>query len=144
MLAAGRLFVADRNYNLSILDAATGDRIAALNQCAAGGASAYGQSGYLRRTGKEGGRLAKVDRDGKEIWNLPLPLGSLPSAPVEAGGLVAVAGNTGLVSAVSAADGRLLWQYQATPGLYLPGGTVPANGTLYAAGLDGAVTAIEK
>ena len=144
VLAAGRLFVADRNYNLSILDAATGERIAALNQCAAVGASADGQSVYLRRTGKEGGRLAKVDRDGKEIWNLPLPLGSLPSAPVEAGGLVAVAGNTGLVSAVSAADGRLLWQYQATPGLYLPGGTVPANGTLYAAGLDGAVTAIEK
>lgn len=137
----GRVFAADRNMTLTVFDAATGERLFSRQGCAAVAPAADGSGVYLR-VPTRGGPLVKIDRDGNEVWRCDAGLGYLPSVPWEADGIVAVATSTGRVSAISAADGRLLWQYCATPGLYLPGGAVPSRGVVYAAGLDGAVTAI--
>lgn len=142
VVLGGRVFAADRNYKLIFLNAATGERLQALDHCSAIAPAADGKSIYMRRYGN--GMLTKIDADGKELWNCPAGLGSLPVTPAEADGLIAVTSNTGLVSAVSAANGSLLWQYQAVPGFYVPGGAQPAGGVIYVAGLDGSVSAISK
>jgi len=87
--------------------------------------------------------LARLDLNGTEVWSCDIRLGALPAPPVEAGGSVIAASDRGLVSGVSPVDGRLLWQYQVSAGCYLPGGAVLADGVVYTAGLDGAVTAIQ-
>ncbi|MDH7570637.1 MAG: PQQ-binding-like beta-propeller repeat protein, partial [Armatimonadota bacterium] len=141
VLAGGRLFAADRNMKLTILNAATGERLGGVSGCSAVAAAADGGAVYLRRSGA-GGAVTKLSVDGTEVWNAAVETGALPSPPTEAGGQVAVAGNTGLVSVLSAADGRVLWQYRANAGFYVPGGALIHEGVVYTAALDGSVTAI--
>ena len=104
--------------------------------------AADGRGVYIRRPGLRQG-LARLDLDGTEVWSCDIRLGALPAPPIEAGGTVIAASDRGVVSAVSPEDGRLLWQYQVSAGCYLPGGAAMADGVVYTAGLDGAVTAIK-
>ncbi|HOM80786.1 MAG TPA: PQQ-binding-like beta-propeller repeat protein [Armatimonadota bacterium] len=142
VVAGGRIFAADRNYKLTILDAATGERVGVVDRCAAVSPAADGRGVYIRRPGLQHG-LARLDLNGTEVWSCDIRLGALPAPPVEAGGSVIAASDRGLVSGVSPVDGRLLWQYQVSAGCYLPGGAAMADGVVYTAGLDGAVTAIQ-
>jgi outer membrane protein assembly factor BamB len=48
----------------------------------------------------------------------------------------------GLVSAVDAATGRVRWQYQATPQLYVLSRVAMSQGVAYVSGMDGSVTAL--
>ncbi len=104
--------------------------------------SADGQGVWTKLIGGEGAALAKLDRDGDIIFRVPAIVGSVPSIPAEADGLVAVTANASIVSAHAAADGALLWQYQVSPGLYLPAGAVTRAGVVYVVGMDGSITAL--
>ncbi|MBI5834946.1 MAG: PQQ-binding-like beta-propeller repeat protein [Armatimonadetes bacterium] len=137
-----RVFCADRHYDLTIVDAATGARIGTRPGVVSTSPAADGTGVWAKLTDKEGPALARLDRDGKVVWRCAVPAGSLPSAPAEGHGLVAVTSNTGLVSAVSAADGKLRWQYRVCPGYYVPGAAVAEDGTVVVAAADGSVTAV--
>jgi len=94
---------------------------------------------YLRRTSS---KLDKVDSTGKVVWSADVPAGIVPAAPTEVGGIVYVCGNRGTVSAVSASEGKVLWQYDSTPSLYVLAGVSASGSTAYVVGTDGSLTAL--
>ena len=139
VVAAGRVFIADRDYMLTIIDAETGERIDARKGVAATGLSEDGRFVYLRKTD---GNLEKVDAAGGVIWSVPCKMGYIPAAPTEKDGVVYVASGLGLVSAVSAQDGKILWQYQASPQLFVMSSVVSDGKHAYVTSFDGMLTAI--
>ena len=56
--------------------------------------------------------------------------------------IVFSASATGRIIALNAADGKQLWEYQATPKLYVFSDPVPGEGRVYVTGMDGSVTAL--
>ena len=110
MLVGERLFVADRAYKLTMLDALTGERLGMIEKCVAVGASPDGQSAYVRHTDN---RVSKLDAEGGVVWTTEAPTGAIPAAPVCAYGRVLVASNLGVVSMLDAESGALLWSYCA-------------------------------
>ncbi len=136
----GKLMVADRNYSLTIFDATTGDRVTAMKAVSAVGLSEDGHSAYLRKTS---GELVKVDAAGATLWSVPAQMDFLPVPPVEKDGVVYVAGGKGLVSAVSAQDGKILWQYQASPQLFVMAPVAADGSRAYVVSFDGSLTAIK-
>jgi len=148
--ADGKVFVADRAYQLSVVHAPSGIRLSAaedtenfpaFGQCGGVGLSEDGRFLYLRRTH---GKLTKIDPEGKVIWESEVPTGYVPTAPTEQGGVVYVCSSTGRVSAVEAATGRQRWQYQVTPQLYVLSRVTAAQGVAYVSGMDGSVTALAR
>ncbi len=135
----GVVFTPDRKYEMSLSDYATGNVISSMTTVAAVGLSADGQSVYLRRNNN---KLDKVDSTGKTIWSADVPTGMVPAAPTEVDGVVYVCGNKGTVSAISAADGKVLWQYDSTPTLYVLAGVGASGSTAYVVGTDGSLTAL--
>ncbi len=140
VVVEGKVFIADRNYMLTIIDAVSGARIDAMNGISAEGISADGKYAYLR---KNNGELVKVDSSGKPIWSVPAELGAIPAAPVEVNGIVYVASGKGKVSAVSAADGKIVWQYQASPQLFVMSSMACDGKNVYVTAFDGTLTAIK-
>lgn len=138
--SSGKVFVADRNSQLSIIDAAAGTVTKSENECVAIGISEDGKAVYER---KPGVGLSKIDLDGNQIWKADADAGSVPAAPVEKDGVVYVVSNLGLVQAFNAADGKPLWTYRATPLLYVMSEVEVADGVVYVSGMDGTVTAIK-
>ena len=138
--SSGKVFVADRDSQLSIIDAASGAVTKSENECVAVGISEDGKAVYER---KPGAGLSKIDLDGNQIWMADADAGSVPAAPVEKDGVVYVVSNLGLVQAFNAADGKLLWEYRATPLLYVLSEVEVADGVVYVSGMDGTVTAIK-
>jgi outer membrane protein assembly factor BamB len=139
VVAGGKLMIADRSYALTILDAETGELTGSATRVSATGLSEDGRFVYLRKTD---GQLAKIDSSGKEIWSVPAHLGAIPTAPTEKNGVVYVASATGLVSAISAEDGRSLWQYQASPQLFVMSSVISDGVNAYVTAFDGTLTAI--
>jgi outer membrane protein assembly factor BamB len=137
--AGGRVFCADRHYSLSIVDAATGELLDTRERVSATALSADGRAIYLRRTD---GDLTRISTDGTELWSTPASMDILPTAPVEAGGVVYACSAAGLLSALSARDGTLLWQFAVTPQLRVYAVPAPGDGVVYTAGMDGSITAI--
>ena len=135
-----KVFAADRSYRMIILDAATGERINALSGVAAAGPSADGKSVYLRKTT---GDLVKINSQGEAIWSAPAELNAIPTAPAEKDGVVFVASARGKVSAVNAADGKILWQYQASPQLFVMSSVASDGKNAYVTAFDGTVSAIK-
>lgn len=140
VVAGGKVFAADRRYNLTILDAVTGERLGTQEGVAAAGLSEDGQYIYLRKTT---GNLVKMDADQNVIWEVEAELNALPIAPVEKSGIVYVASAQGKVSAVSARFGRILWQYQASPQLFVMAGVGSDGVNAYVPAFDGHLTAIK-
>lgn len=110
VLVGERLFVADRAYKLTMLDALTGERLGIMEKCVAVGPSADGQSVYVRHTDN---RVSKLNADGGVVWTTEAPTGAIPAAPMCAHGRVLVASNLGVVSMLDAESGALLWSYRA-------------------------------
>jgi len=135
----GMVFVADRKYRCAIIDDATGKIANSLDSIAAVSLSGDGQSVYLRHTNR---KISKVDSTGKEIWSVTVPTDFVPAAPTEAGGIVYVCGGRGTASAISAADGKVLWQYDTTPTQYVLASVGAADSTAYVVGTDGSLTAL--
>lgn len=141
VVAGGKVFAADRRYNLTILDAITGERLGTMEGVAAAGLSEDGRFIYLRKTT---GNLVKMDPDQNVIWEVNAELNALPVAPVEKHGVVYVASAQGKVSAVSARFGRILWQYQASPQLFVMAGVGTDGINAYVPAFDGHLTAIKS
>ena len=139
VVCKGVVSAPDRKYECSLSDAATGNVNSSLESVAAVGLSMDGQFVYLRRTNN---KLDKVDSTGKVVWSVDVPTGIVPAAPTEVGGIVYVCGNRGTVSAVSASEGKVLWQYDSTPSLYVLAGVGAGDSTAYVVGTDGSLTAL--
>jgi outer membrane protein assembly factor BamB len=140
VVAEGKLMIADRNMMLTMLNAETGEPVGSLKGVSATGLSEDGKSVYLRKTD---GKLAKVDSSGKELWSVPAHLGAIPTAPTEKNGVVYVASGKGVVSAIAADTGKVLWQYQASPQLFVMC-SVACDGTnACLTAFDGSLTAIK-
>lgn len=135
-----RVYIADRRYHLSIMDAATGDLVGSRQNVSGVGLSEDGASVYLRTTNAG---LVKLDAGGAEVWTASVPLGYVATAPVEREGVVYSLSSLGILSAVEAASGRVLWTFPALPGFYAMADPTIANGVVYIAGMDGSVTALE-
>lgn len=139
--ASGKAVCADRNSDLSIIDATTGTISKWEGDCVGVGISQDGKSLYARKP--SAGALEKLDLNGNPIWKVPAEVDSVPAAPVEKDGIVYVVQRLGLVQAFSAEDGRALWQYQATPMLYVLSEVEAADGVVYVTGMDGSITALK-
>jgi outer membrane protein assembly factor BamB len=135
----GMVFVADRKYRCAIIDDATGKIVNSLDGISGVGLSGDGQSVYLRHTN---GSVSKVDCTGKDIWSASVPTDIVPTAPTESGSVVYACGGRGTLSAMSAADGKVLWQYDTTPTQYVLASVGAADSTAYVVGTDGSLTAV--
>jgi outer membrane protein assembly factor BamB len=140
VVAEGKLMIADRNMMLTILNAETGEPASSQRQVSATGISEDGKSVYLR---KLTGHVAKIDSSGKEIWSVSAHVGAIPTAPTEKNGVVYVSSGKGTVSAIAADSGKILWQYQSSPQLFVMS-SVACDGTnAYVTAFDGSLTAIK-
>lgn len=137
--AGNRLWIADRMYRLSILNAATGAMLSEEKDVASTALSEDGQSVYLRGTT---GNLRKVAANGTTLWSAPARTSFLPSAPTERDGVVFSNTATGTVIALDAGTGKQLWSYQCTPRLYVFSDPVSDGERVYVTGMDGTVTAL--
>lgn len=139
IVAGGKLFAADRKYSLSIMDAANGKLISSMENISGAGLSADSKFVYLRKTDKA---LTKIDLNGKQVWSANVSMDAEPVAPREVDGVVYVCSQRGLVSAVSAKNAKVLWQYQATPQSFVLCSVSATNGIAYISGTDGSLTAV--
>ena len=140
VVADGKLMIADRNMMLTILDPETGEPAGSMRRVSATGVSEDGKYAYLRKTN---GDVAKIDGTGKEIWSTPAHVGYIPTAPTEKDGVVYVSSGNGLVSALTADAGKLLWQYQASPQLFVMCSVASDGTNAYLTSFDGSLTAIK-
>jgi outer membrane protein assembly factor BamB len=140
VVAEGKLMIADRNMMLSILNAETGEPFSAVKGVSATGLSEDGKFAYLRKTN---GDVAKVDSSGKEIWSVRAHVGAIPTAPTEKHGVVYVSSGKGIVSAIAADSGKLLWEYQGSPQLYVMCSVACDGENAYLTAFDGSLTAIK-
>lgn len=131
-----RVLIADRGYRLSIIE--DGKLVGEQETSGAVVASRDGKA-YVKRTD---GALEKVDATGASIWTAKCETGLAPTMPAEGGSAVFVVSSTGLVTAVDAASGKILWQRRATPQLYVLASPAARAHVVYVAGMDGSVTAI--
>ena len=140
VVAEGKLMIADRDMMVTILNADTGEPAGSLRGVSATGMSEDGKFVYLRKTN---GNVAKIDSSAKEIWSVPAHVGAIPTAPIEKNGVVYVSSGKGTVSAVAADSGKILWQYQGSPQLFVMC-SVACDGTnAYMTAFDGSLTAIK-
>lgn len=139
-LAGDRLFVADRAYRLTVLDAATGARLADEDKCAAVAGSADGQAVYLRHTD---GRVSKRNADGSIAWAADAPTGALPTQPAVADGRVYVVSNTGILSILDEATGALLAGQRVFAGTFVFAAPAADGRRVYLADAAGQVLALE-
>jgi outer membrane protein assembly factor BamB len=139
VVTAGKVFIADRDSKLGIMDTVTGEFRGNAAGIVAVGLAEDGKSVYVRKPNAVG----KLDLDGKEIWSVEASADSVPASPVERDGIVYVVSRLGLVQALSADDGSLVWSYQATPLLYVFDQVTVADGIVYVSSMDGSVTAIK-
>ncbi|HPD30945.1 MAG TPA: PQQ-binding-like beta-propeller repeat protein [Phycisphaerae bacterium] len=141
IIVGDRLFVCDRDYRLGSYSL-TGEYHAEISEgIAAIGLTADKKGFYARGLAKG---VSRYDGLGKRIWkNDEVLMGRFPVPPVEADGRVYACSNRGLLVALDADDGKLLWQYQATPQLHVMAGVaLDKNGRAYVAGMDGSVTQV--
>jgi outer membrane protein assembly factor BamB len=140
VVSEGKVVIADRNMMVSILNADTGEPVGSLRGVSATGISEDGKFVYLRKTG---GHVAKLDASGKELWSVPAHVGYIPTAPTEKNGVVYVCSGNGTVSALAADTGKLLWEYQASPQLFVMSSVVSDGANAYVTAFDGTLTAIK-
>lgn len=139
VVTGGKVFIADRDSQLGIMDAETGVISGSSPGCVATGISEDGKAIYVRKSYA----FAKLDQSGHEIWRAPADVGSVPASPIEKDGIVYVVSNLGLVQAFDAVDGRPLWKYNTTPLLYVLDQVAVADGVVYVSGMDGSITALK-
>ena len=140
VVAEGKLMIADRNMMLTILDAETGEPVDTMRGISATGLSEDGKFVYLR---KLSGDVVKIDSAGKELWSTPAHVGAIPTAPTEKNGVVYVCSGKGTVSAIAADSGKILWQYQASPQLFVMCSVASDGANAYLTAFDGSLTAIK-
>jgi outer membrane protein assembly factor BamB len=140
VVQGGKLYVADRGFFGGVygLDGWFGGKVA--DEVAAFGTSADGHSLYVRST-RDG--VSKLDAQTTTTWESNVVAGRIPAAPIEKDGRVYVITNRGELNVLDAATGKGLWQYRVTPRLYCMAAPAVDANTVYAAGQDGVLTAIQ-
>jgi outer membrane protein assembly factor BamB len=138
--AGDRLFVADRAYYLSILDARTGERVHEEGRSVAVSPSPDGHFVYVRHTDH---RVTKRRPDGSIVWEAKVPTGYLATPPIEASGHVWVLSSLGTLSALDAETGEVRAQYQAFPRLYAFSAPASDGERVYVVDMGGNVLALE-
>jgi len=113
--AESSVFVADRAYYLTLLDARTGQQRMAEERCAAVSTSADGRFAYVRHTDN---RVSKRRADGSIVWTAAVPTGAIATPPVAAQGYVWMLSNLGTLSVLDDEMGRVVAQYKAFPDMY--------------------------
>jgi outer membrane protein assembly factor BamB len=139
VVAEGKLMIADRNMMLTILNAETGEPAGSMRGVSATGLSEDGKFVYLR---KLDGEVAKIDSTGKELWSVRAHVGAIPTAPTEKNGVVYVSSGKGTVSAIAADSGKILWQYQGSPQLFVMSSVACDGARAYVTAFDGSLTAL--
>lgn len=135
-----RVFVSDVKSRLSIIDVNTGKQEKFLSGLATVGSSEDGNNLYLLKNDQT---LSKTDGDLKEIWSSQVGVHT-ECAPVEYKGNTYLCSTSGLVTAVSADTGSVIWRYQATPSSYVLCRVGVSDDAVYIAGTDGSLTALRK
>jgi outer membrane protein assembly factor BamB len=126
-------------FRVSVLDPRSGEKQEERKDISSVASASEGSAVYLRGTD---GNLRKVAADGRELWSVPAQTSIVPSAAAERDGVVITTSSTGRVYALDAKDGQRLWEYQATPGLYVFSDPVVRDGVVYITGMDGSLTAL--
>lgn len=139
-IAGDNLFVTDRAYVLGRYTAGGDFQTTIAKDCSAVAVSQDGKSLYIR---SGGGPVSKIAFDGTQIWQSDVVAGRIPVSPAEKDKVVYVCTNTGTLHALDADSGKLRWQYQVSPKLYIMAGVTVGSGVVYTVGLDGVVTAVE-
>ncbi len=142
VIVGDTLFVTDRGYLLGAytLDGKYKGDIA--NNIAAIGPTADGKGFYAR--GLSNG-ITRYNAEGKAVWTQKVAMGRFPCPPVEAAGRVYACSNKGVLNALDAATGEVLWQYQVAPQLHVMAPVAAdAEGNVYVAGMDGTVTVVRN
>ena len=153
-LAAGRIFVADRKFELTVFDP-QGEEIRPpkskdksksksgdfFKDVASLAASPEGDAVYLRATQ---GWLRRLDpKTLGLVWELRLPVGRTPTPPAVGEGYVLVRGERdGCCYLVDSETGKLLDTYRVQQALYPFAPLLLEGRTLFAAGLDGSVLSL--
>jgi outer membrane protein assembly factor BamB len=140
VVADKKVMIADRAYDLGIFDAANGKSLGSQSRVAATGISENGKFVYLRKTD---GNLEKIDSNGRSLWSTAAHLGAIPTAPTEKNGIVYVCSGKGTLSAVAASDGKMLWQYQVSPQLFVMASVACDGRNAYVTAFDGTLTALK-
>ena len=141
----GNLFACDRGYQLGMYSPEGALATQWPIKSSGIGPAPKGRSFFARTLDN---RVCKLDKDGGVMWEVNVPAGRFPIAPTAQSGRVYVCSNRGLLSVLDAADGKLVWQYQATPGLYVMAPVTvdvaesDASPVCYVAGMDGSLTAL--
>jgi len=139
------LFVCDRGYELGAYSPA-GQLLARWSPKAASIARAPDRPVLYVRTTEE--QVLCLDTGGKTVWQAATAAGRFPIPPSVCGDVVYVCGNRGRLSALRAADGIVLWTFQATPSFFVMAPLavdVPDAGdppVCYVAGMDGTLVAV--
>lgn len=90
-----------------------------------------------------GDGVQRMSPEGSIQWSRDVPTGRVPVPPTVHGDAVYVCSNLGLLSVLDLQSGAVRWQYRVTPGFYvLAPIAVDDEGVVYAAGMDGKVTAL--
>jgi eukaryotic-like serine/threonine-protein kinase len=141
------VYFADRDFRLSAIDILSGAISWSTTNCTGVGISRNQDALYLRKYSGDA-QLEKLKLDGTNIWSAPVKLNQspmrFPTAPIEKDGVVYVCSCLGTLYAVDAKDGRILWQYQVTPELYVMNSVNATDGIVYVSAMDGTLTAISK
>jgi outer membrane protein assembly factor BamB len=137
--AGGRVFVADRAYALTILDATTGAQVGTADRCAALATAEDGKAVYARRTD---GRLTKLALDGKVLWDVQVPAGAVATPPVAAAGRVWLISSLGTLSVLTP-EGALVAQLKAFPDLFAFAAPAVDGNRVFLADAAGCLTALE-
>ena len=136
-----RVFIADRKYRMSIINARTGVLADFQNSVSAVALSSDSRYVYTRGTNR---KLNKLDVMGRPVWSVDAATDYLPTPPLEKDGRVYIGSGMGKVQSFNSSNGKLLWSYQATPQMYMFAGLCVENRVVYAVGSDGMITAIRE
>ena len=135
-----RLFVCDRGYELGVFDRTGRETERVASAVAAIAAAPTGGAIFTRATDAH---VGKLDATGKELWKHEIPAGRFPVPPTCTADTVYVCSNRGLLSAIAANSGNVVWQCQVTAGFYVMAPVaIGPDETCYVAGMDGSLTAV--
>ncbi len=150
VIGEGKMFVADTQGVITAFDAQTGAKLwtqtaevgGELRPANFGGGVSY-DGGKVFATNGVGEVLALDAQTGSELWKVK-PAGPLRGAPTVAFGSVYVMTQDNQLFALSAADGKLLWNESGSTtqtGLFGVGSPAAAQGTVIAGYASGELTA---
>lgn len=138
VVLAGKVYIPDRGYLLSVIDESTGQRLTPVASVAGVSLAPDGTGVLLKKTHA----VAKLSSDGRVVWETEVPAGYLATTVAGEGKRLYLVSDRGLLSCLDADSGRLVYQIQVTPHLWTMATPAVHDGTVYLSAMDGSVTAL--